>query len=299
MPVDVALNTFIRNSVRRDLQLPRPAILGLVLPFEEDTSDESIRLFREAGVVPTRADQAAAARAAEEEALRQLGPRPGGILAFTQTTAVAGTSWVAAVTGPVPIVPFLIDTFSVNVQSAAGAPGGLQSNVFAILISSTPDLTLSQLQADIPAILAGDGFSDGIAFARLRTTGQSSETINVPINFAVPLSPAFVKFLSIPAANSTLAATASITQLAAFAGITPLFFAPAPGRTTININTAGAPRRGTRTPTPRAAVISVTGGGTILNQRTVAWESLRSPIRADWFNRQVGGVGDPSIRWIP
>ncbi len=298
-PINLAINRFLRDRVRAQFVIPlAPDLAPLPEELEDTTAEEQRRLVSQ-GVFPTARGEAAGARATAERAARQLVGQPGGILAFTQQTAVGGSAWLAAVAGPVPFTPFLLDTLTINVQAAAGAAGGTQSSSFSLLISATDDLTLPQLQADTPVILAGDGFTDGIPFARIRISGQWAEVYNVPINFQVPISPAFVKFLWVPAANSTLAATVSTTQLAPPVAAAGAIFMPPPGRISINLNTRPTRSRTRQRSTPRGARISVTQGGRTINQRVIAWESLAPGIKREWFNEQVSGERTKNVEWIP
>ncbi len=299
MPVDKALNIALRNIVRRDLRtvsvqdLPDPA-------FVDDTPEESVARFREQGLLPSK----------REEAQRRR-PRPP---TFTQGTIEfpwfrgqgLGTGSIRSL-GPLPEAG-VIKEINVNFSTDAGT--GIGNMFFAVKIA----------QGDIPAgtILFGADYDratkiwqpndaeepdlSGFQMA-FRALADRTETRVLDLNFPVPITPAslIARTLNVQVAAGTLVATIMVSVIY---DVTPdiassTIFIPSFRRSNITASTRGARRRSTTRSTPRAVVVSVTQGGSIINERTIAWESASANIKRDWFNRQVGAESDPNIRFIP
>ena len=139
----------------------------------------------------------------------------------------------------------------------------------------------------------------GIRNHSITTTGQDTTSGFIPINHVVQNTPTFIKALSEAGGGvGQLDPIIEIQELAELEIVGARFVAPV-GRTNINLFTKPVRTRGNTPRTPRAARINVTQGGRIIASRIVAWQSLRSTIKRDWFNRQVGGESDPNIQWIP
>jgi hypothetical protein len=206
--------------------------------------------------------------------------------------------WDANVGGPVPFSPFVIDAITVNVEAAAGAPGGLQANNWTLLVSGNPELSLAAFLSDQNIIVAGDSVAEGIRNAFMIISGQESQVVTYPVGYVSYQAPAFLKFLSVNSANATLRATVTVSQLTTVSTAQGPTFVPIIPRINLNANTAPPAPRSTEPPVPRGARISVTQGGRILSQRIVSWPALAPAIKAKYLEQQLGAPADPSIQWI-
>lgn len=299
MPIPVELNIAIRNRVRRPFVLPGPAPVILTADLATDTTPEQLQVLRAARAVPSAAQDAAQERRQQHAAERaaRAGPPQGHIITRSAVFAVPGSSLFAGAVGPLSF-PFRVKSihFSTGDTNAAGTDTTI---AFTILTSGSEATDLASLQRDNNLAILGTQSVDGIRTINVHTTGQDSIAIVMPCDVLIPESPQFVKFLTtIPAGIGTPSMHITIEEA------TPLldpgfFFLPSAPRLNITLNTQPTQIRSTAHPPPRAAEISVTQAGRILSSRIVAWESLAPAIRADWFNRQVGGTPDPNIRWIP
>ena len=299
MPRDVALNIALRNIVRRDLRTPSVEDLPED-PFVDDTPEETVARFRAQGALPTKRQEARAAR-----------PRPPTFTAGTREFVWfrgqgLGTGRIISL-GPL-IDPGFIKQIAVNFAVDAGT--GLGTMFFGVKVA----------QGDIPAgtVLFLPDWENATKIwetntaeepalsdfqMAFRAVANHTEPRFLDLNFPVFATPAslIARTLNVQTTPGTLNATVMVSVIfdvtPGVAG--PQIFIPPFGRSSITASTRG-PRTRTRTrSTPRAAVITVTQAGKIINSRTIAWESLAPNIRRDWFNRQVGGESDPNIRWIP
>jgi len=299
MPVPVALNIAIRNSVRRSMVLPTPPLPLTPDELPPDTDETSLAKLRAARVIPT-ARQSAQDVAREDEAARRLRLQPpaaGRLVTFGTFTSVAGSSLFAGVSGPISF-PFTVA--EVYFSSGSTNAAGVQNfQAYTVLASQNDSILLAALQGDPNIIEDGNLFQDGVRMSGVILLGQQPTFITTRPDYANQNQPTFLKaVVTIPAGVTSPVLHAVINESVPLM-IPGIPFAPPIGRTTININTAGAAPRTAARPVPRAARVSVTQGGRILSSRVIAWESADPNIRADWFNRQVGGVGDPNIEWIP
>lgn len=299
MPRDVSTNLLLRGRVRASMVLPVPILPGLDATETEDTSPESLAKFRAAATIPT-ARQSAEDAARHEEAARRAQFAPATLnrlIGAGSLTPVAGSAWSASAIGPIPF-PYTIHNYYITIGdlNVAGSVTAVEN---ALLVSQNNAITLDALQADTEVFLVTGTRISGIGSILVQSHGQRGFNDVIPIGFNVDIYPTFLKFLT------TTPGGTIVGRMHAEIGEQPQLlvtgrpFLPPIGRTTININTAGATPRRASPPPPRAAEISVTQAGRILSSRIVAWESLAPSIRADWFNRQVGGAADPNIRWIP
>ncbi len=299
MPVDVALNKAIRDRVRRDLAPPFADPILVIDPFVEDTSPETLARFREAGTVPTQRQSAETqARQDAQQARQSLRGFEGQRVpvGFGNLITLPGSTLEHDQAGPIPF-DFTIRQVMITLSSSAAA-GTIVTPTWNVIVTSERIASLAELRAGTPLITTSGLTVEGFGFARITVIGQEN-TIALHDVFSQPFpSGSFIHFLG-NVAGARLEPTVMVEEFTATAFAPGSAFLPPIGRFSININTQPTRTRGTRTRTPRAAVFSVTSGGTIIQQRTVAWESLGRAIRTDWFNRQVGGVGDPNIRWIP
>ncbi len=299
MPVDVALNIALRNIVRRDLAPVAQVLPPLDDDPEQDTDEEAQNRFRSAGVLPTKREAQADERS-EAVRRRRRAQLPGGIghqIGFSTFTLVPGTGLQASVAGPFGF-PFTIEEVTFNFVDT-DVVGASNLNFFSVLVGTSADATEQTLRGDTNVVLAADAPVAGFNFIPFNTLGGSQTELSYPIGRPIFSVPSFIKILANFAGIGFIRAGVQIRE-----GITSLpsfgaLFTPPVGRTTINVNTRAPRTRTRRAPVPRAAVISVRQGGTIINQRTVAWQSLAPRLRADWFNRQVGGAADPNLQWIP
>jgi len=299
MPIPVALNIAIRNSVRASMVLPTPPLPLVADELQLDTDEASIARLRQARVIPT-ARQSAQDAARDDEAARRLRLQPpaaGRLVSFGSFTSVAGSSLFAGVSGPLSY-PFTV--LEVYFSGGSTNAAGVQNfQAYTILASQNDSILLSALQGDPNIIEDGNFFQDGVRMSGVILLGQQPTFITTRPDYANQNQPTFLKaVVTIPAGVASPVIHAVIGEAVPLL-IPGVPFSPPIGRTTININTAGAVPRTAARPVPRAARISITQGGRIIDSRVIAWESADPSIRADWFNRQVGGVGDPSIEWIP
>lgn len=297
-PVSVELNIAIRNRVRADLLLPRPVDRAGEPTIEDLTAEqlaelEKLRLFN--------ARFLASVRSGDPNAISDTRPQPpaglprgsGEFFAFSDDNSTFNPNQTSFF-GPINF-PYIVRELSVSAMDAAVAPA--QGNVLVELWSSGegPDHlsrrpTGAKLWPGEPAptseattLITGSG---GPVFGRF------------PVNRAVLTTGLYLAvFFDASAATLDAAAVVTIERVGSFGAQAYADLLPA-GRVNINANTRAAAPRSTAPPVPRGAIISVTQGGRILAQRTLAWLALDSSIRAKWFNQQVGEPPDPSITWL-
>lgn len=299
MPRDPAQNQALVAIVRRDLAPPFADPRNLLDELVEDTDPQALARFRAEKFFPSAREERNA-QAQDEERRRRAGALTVGAgfwVSPTPFSAVAGSTWFAAVAGPISF-PYVIKGFDFSLGNI-NAAGTTLTRFYTILVSQSEGIDLATLQSDQNLILAGAGFLDGIRRGGITTTGQDTTSGFIPINYVVQNTPTFIKALTDAGGGvGQLDPTIEIQELADVPIVSAKFEAPV-GRININLNTSGGRTRGNTPRTPRAARINVTQGGRLINSRVVAWESLRSNIKRDWFNRQVGGAADPNIQWIP
>lgn len=299
MPIPVELNIAIRNRVRRPFVLPGPAPVILTADLATDTTPEQLQVLRAARAVPS-AQQEIERAARAEEAARRLAIQPpaaGHVLSNLGFSFIPGTSLFGAALGPIGF-PYTITEilFSSGSSSAAGT---IETQVVGLLVSTNNSLTQNAILSDLSINLDSFIPQDGIHVSYVQLLGQHPLFVTYHPNYDVQIAPTFLKVLT------TIAGGAATPNFSVVINESPPIlipgarFTPPTGRINLNLNTQPPPPRTARAPVPRAAVISITQGGRILSERTIAWESLQPELRADWFNRQVGGTPDPNIRWIP
>lgn len=299
MPVDKALNIFLRNAVR--VGIAPPVFRDLEdLPFEEDTSEDTITQFRQAGILPTR-----------REAAERKRPRP-----IRVTQGMREFQWFRGQglgTGSIRSLGVLPDTGTIKqivVNFSTDGGTGTGTFFFGVRVAMGEVPTGTQLFGD--DFFAAQAFYEvtggelpaltGFQMA-FRVIADRVEKRTLDVDFPVFDRPAFL--IARTFNEQTTPGTINATIMASVIyDVTPsefplTIFIPPTGRTPYSASTRQPKTRTRARSTPRAAVLTVTQGGNIINQRTVAWESLAPNIRRDWFNRQVGGDADPNIRWIP
>jgi len=298
MPLPVALNIAIRNTVRRSMVLPRPLLPVPPLIFEPDTSPDSAAKLQKAGVLTSPAQAAQAAAQAQEAARRaQLRPPAAGrMIAAFASTPVAGSAWLAEVFGPFSF-PYTLEELFITVANA-NAAGTVTVIRYTVLISTNDSIALAQLQGDTNIILDDPDPQEGIKQAVLSSSGQNTTVAMHRPAFRVESYPTFIKFLHITNVGLQITSFAATINEEIPLLIPGIAFQPPQGRININLNTAPTPARSTRPPIPRSATISTTQGGALLFQRTIAWDALDPAIQRDYFNTAIGQPPEfKNVQW--
>lgn len=284
--------------------MPGPPLPHLELP--QDTDPEALKALRAAGAAPSSTDLIEALRRAEEAAARAaLGPAP--TREYTVHDEDIPDSGEMRPFGRIT-EPGAISYISLIVISDA-ALGRTQAR-YAIRLLPGINTTTPTLPAGTDALATPIWDSalgqfpdrDGFQFQWIIGPNQVIDK-HYPLHFPIPIVPATLLVRSdiadVLAPGPAISWHLTVIVSSGIPAIPNIRFAPSFGRINLNLNTQPPPPRTARAPVPRAAALTVTQGGRILSERIVAWESLQPALRADWFNRQVGGTGDPNIRWIP
>lgn len=299
MPIPVELNIAIRNRVRRPLVLPSPAPPFLDPDLTKDTTDEAKKALQTARIFPSdnEASRAAlAAAAAAERAAAALARGAGRIISPDTVTIISGTVQ-GGVAGPISFPYTITEAHYTGGITPAGAV--FAGTGWTVLISTNQSLALADIQADMNIIDESEATILGVKVMTAILVQGTTTVLTRQVNKQIDFYPSFIKaFTNVPIGTIQPGINVTITEAPVLTqpGIA---FAPTFGRINLNVNTAPPPTRTARASTPRAAEISITQGGRVLSSRIIAWESLTPALRADWFNRQVGGTADPNIRWIP
>lgn len=298
MPRDPVENQALVAIVRRDLAPPFADPQRLLDEVIEETDPAALQRFRNEKFFPSERDardQAAADEAAAAAARARFAPQ-SLLMGHDDVAAIPGmASWTSAVLGQVPF-PFKIVAITISTLVDA-AVGTVADGFWNVLVTPTATIDLGAYQGADKVVAIAQDFTLGIPFANFRVVGGSNAVTYVSAGLIVPRPSMFVHAIHRAFGNFEARFTVEVEEIITIPRPN-VAFNPSAGRTNYNINTQGARTRGRTPRTPRAARITVTFGGKIINSRVVAWESLRSNIKRDWFNRQVGGEADPNIQWI-
>ena len=299
MPRDPVENQALVAIVRRDLAPPFADPQNLLDEVIEETDPAALQRFRTEKFFPSARearDQAADDEEAAARARARFAPQ-SLLMGHDDTTAVpAMTNWRAGVLGQVPF-PFKIIAITIS-HLVDAAPGTVADGLWNVVVTPSATIDLgSYLAADKVVAIAQD-FQFGVPVANFRIAGGAGGVTAITAGLIVARPGMFVHALHRAFGNFEARFTVEVEEIVAIPRPN-IVFRPPSGRTNFNFNTGPTRTRGTKPPTPRAARLTVTFGGKIVNSRIVAWESLRSNIKRDWFNRQVGGEADPNIQWIP
>ena len=306
MPIPVALNVYLRNQVRKPFVLPRPADLPILLPFEGDTSAESLAKLRAAGATPTLADLQNAAREAAEAAARAQAAPPRTSEYTISEHSVPDSSSILSF--GIISEPSILSYITVVLAAQGGTgdteamygirllPGALQqpgnmgeapynsaSPIWQPSFGNPPD---SRRNQRIVRLRAGAIITEAWVIAFPVTSIPSTLIARVETTETTAVGPT-IDF-QIGVISAAVIPTGSNFQ-----------FLPAQNRISINLNTQQTPSRSPTPLFPRAAKVSVIQGGQILTQRIIPWGDLAPQLRQDWFDRQLGKPPDRAIEWIP
>jgi len=285
--------------------LPVPVIPDLSATEVLETSDESLAKFRLARLIPQPRAAAEAAASASARARRSLDVSEG----TKEYVYFKGESLTTGSIRSLGILPGpgFIKSLALNLQFDGGTGSGTWKFGVRIQNGEVAAGTIQFLDAWNQATKIWEpntAENPDLEGFQMMFNSQPNTHIRreLAINFPVYAEPASLiarlLFSQVVAGTITAQLTASVIFDSQPAAVTAAIFVPPTGRLSISPYSAGATPR-TASSTPRAAAISISQGGRILSERIVAWESLTPAIRADWFNRQVGGAADPNIRWIP